>query len=155
MKNVLEGKYSFLRENLIVDSDLASKLFGWKPQLLAGPPYREIRALNDLGKHHDAFEKWYVFSESSYTEDRLEVFCECLKVVGKNTRPKLKVVAEEILKELKGKFVFHSFIVINPPCMLQIGIRKIICEKLIYAQLYMVDKTFSIIFYYEECGFLV
>ena len=93
---------------MIVDNDLASKLFGWKPQLLADPPYREIRALNDLGKHHDAFEKWYVFSESSYTEDRLEVFCECLKEVGKDTRPKLKVVAEEILKKLKGKFVFHT-----------------------------------------------
>ena len=108
MKNVLKSNYAFLRENLTVDNQVAARLFGWKPPLLGDPPYYEIRSLNEGGKHYDAFEKWYVFAKSSYTEERLKDFCECLEEIGgKDARSKLAEVAVELLKEFKGSF--HTF----------------------------------------------
>ena len=103
MKDVLKSEYSYLRENLSIDSEVASKLFGWSPQLLGDPPYREILSLNERGKHFDAFERWYQFAESSYTEDRLKVFCECLGEIGSPTRPKLIEVGRRVFEMLVGE----------------------------------------------------
>ena len=90
---------------MTIDNPVAARLFGWKPQLLADPPYHEIRHLNACGKHYDAFEEWYKFAKSSYTEDILKVFCECLKKIAKkDAKFKLVEVAEEILKKLEGDF---------------------------------------------------
>ena len=105
MKDVLRSSYSYLRENLSIDNEVASKLFGWRPQLLGDPPYREILSLNERGKHFDAFERWYQFVESSYTEDRLKVFCECLEEIGNPTRPKLVDVGRRLLKMLGGELM--------------------------------------------------
>ena len=105
MKNVLESNHAYLRDNLRIDNQVAERLFGWKPQLLADPPYHEIRHLNECGKHSDAFDKWYMYAISSYTEDILKVFCECLKKIAKkDAKFKLVEVAEEILKKFEGDF---------------------------------------------------
>ena len=105
VKNVLESNHAFLRDNLTIDSQVAARLFGWKPQLLTDPPYHEICHLNECGKHYDAFDKWYMFAISSYTEDSLKVFCECLREIAeKDAKSKLVEVAEEILKKLEGDF---------------------------------------------------
>ena len=103
MKDVLRSSYSYLRGNLSIDSEVAAKLFGWSPQLLGDPPYREILSLNERGKHFDAFERWYQFAESSYTADRLKVFCECLAEIGSPTRPKLIDVGRRVLEVLGGE----------------------------------------------------
>ena len=66
------------------------------------PNFDEIRALNEHGKHSEAFQKWYQFAESGYTKERLRVFCECLEEAGKDARPKLIEVAKEIRKLLRG-----------------------------------------------------
>ena len=93
----------------MVDNQVAAKLYGWKPQLLADPPYHEIRHLNECGRHYDAFEKWYMFAKSSYNEDSLKVFCECLREIGeKDAKFTLVGVAEEILKEYEGDFCCHD-----------------------------------------------
>ena len=111
MKNVLENNFAFLRENFKVDNQVAAKLYGWKPQLLADPPYHEIRQLNERGSHYDAFEKWHMFAKSSYTEDSLKVFCKCLREIGeKGARHKLVGVAEEILKKFEGDFLSSCLI---------------------------------------------
>ena len=103
VKDVLKTEYSYLRENLSIDNEVASKLFGWSPQLLGDPPYREILSLNERGKHLDAFERWHQFAESSYTEDRLKVFCECLAEIGSPTRPKLVDVGRRVFEKLVGE----------------------------------------------------
>ena len=69
-----------------------------------GAHFDEIRALNGNGKHFEAFQKWYQFAESWYTEKRLEDFCNCLVELGKDVRPKLIEVAKEIRKLLQGNW---------------------------------------------------
>ena len=96
----MQKRYAYLRKNLSVDNELSAKLFGWKPQLLDKPTFAEIRALNEHGKPYEAFQKWYEFAESGYTEERLRVFCECLEVVGKDAKPKLIEVAKKIRRKL-------------------------------------------------------
>ena len=81
---------------------LAAKLFGWEPQLLDRAHFDEIRALNGNGKHSEAFQKWYQFAASWYTEKELENFCNCLEELGKDAKPKLIEVAKEIRKLLRG-----------------------------------------------------
>ena len=102
VRTTLQKCYAYLRDKLSIDNDLAAKLFGWDPQLLDGTNFDEIRALNDHGKHFDAFQKWYRFAESWYTEERLEVFCECLEELGKDAKPRLFEVAKEIRKLSRG-----------------------------------------------------
>ena len=99
---MLQKRYAYLRGNLPIDNELAAKLFGWEPQLLDGPIFDEIRALNELGRHSEAFQKWYQFAESWYTKERLKNFRECLEELGKDTKPKLIEVAKEIRKLLRG-----------------------------------------------------
>ena len=89
VKTTLQKRYAYLRQNLSIDNELSAKLFGWEPQLLDGPTVAEIRALNEYGKPTEAFQKWYQFAKSGYTEKRLRVFCECLEEVGKDAKPKL------------------------------------------------------------------
>ena len=105
---------------MTIDNEVAAKLFGWKPQLLGDPPYYEICSLNECGKHYDAFEKWYVFAKSSYTEERLNDFCECLREIGRvDARSKFAEVAE-ILERLKGNFSivhFKCVSVCTPVCI--------------------------------------
>ena len=98
MESVLgpSGLYSYLSKNLSIDNDLASILYGWKPQLLEDPPYHQINALNDNGKHQDAFKQWHKFAMKSYTEKRLLELCKCLRKAGKKAKPKLTEVAVEI-----------------------------------------------------------
>ena len=67
-----------------------------------GAHFDEIRALNGNGKHFEAFQKWYQFAESWYTEERLKNFRECLEELGKDARPRLIEVAKEIRKLLRG-----------------------------------------------------
>ena len=100
VKTTLQKRYAYLRENLSVDNELSAKLFGWEPQLLDKPTFAETRALNEHGKPYDAFQKWYQFAESGYTEERLRVFCECLEEVGKDAKPMLITVAKEIRRKL-------------------------------------------------------
>ena len=64
------------------------------------PTFAEIRALNEHGKPYEAFQKWYQFAESGYTEERLRVFCECLEEVGKGAKPRLIEVAKKIRRKL-------------------------------------------------------
>ena len=101
----MQKRYAYLRENLSVDNELSAKLFGWKPQLLDEPTVDEIRSLNEHGKPTEAFQKWYQFAISGYTEERLRVFCECLEEVGKEVKPKLIEVAKKIRsKQLRGDY---------------------------------------------------
>ena len=120
VKDVLRSSYSYLRENLSIDNEVASKLFGWSPRLLGDPPYREILSLNERGKHFDAFERWYQFAESSYTEDRLKVFCECLGEIGSPTRPKLVDVGRRMLKVLGGELMSGWCYRCNICCLLKV-----------------------------------
>ena len=96
----MQKHYAYLRENLSVDNELSAKLFGWKPQLLDEPTFDEIRSLNEHGKPTVAFQKWYQFAVSGYTEESLRVFCECLEEVGKEAKPKLIEVAKKIRRKL-------------------------------------------------------
>ena len=84
-------------------NDLAAKLYGWKPQLLDEPTFKEITALNDRGKTGDAIQKWHDYAASWYTEESLKEFCKCLEDAGNNAKPKLCQVAKKIKKTLKGK----------------------------------------------------
>ena len=92
--------YAYLRENLSVDNELSAKLYGCEPQLLDKATFVEIGALNKYGQPYEAFQKWYQFAESGYTEERLRVFCECLEEVGKEAKPKLIEVAKKIRRDL-------------------------------------------------------
>jgi hypothetical protein len=108
VKDVLKSEYSYLRENLSIDNEVASKLFGWRPQLLGDPPYREILFLNDRGKNFDAFERWHQFAETSYTADRLKVFCECLQEIGSCAKPKVVEVGRKMLGILQGDLMSET-----------------------------------------------
>ena len=100
VKTKLQTCYSYLRENLPIDNGLAAQLFGWKPQLLDKPNFDAIGALNKQGEHSQAFQKWYDFAESWYTEETLRVFCECLEEAGKGVKQTLIKVAKEIRRKL-------------------------------------------------------
>ena len=104
VKNVLLERYTYLRNNLRITEDLAAELYGWKPQLLDGPTFKEITALNDRGKPGDAFQKWHDYAASWYTEESLREFCKCLEDAGNIAKPKLRQVAKKIKKTLKGKW---------------------------------------------------
>jgi hypothetical protein len=101
----LKNHYAYLRKNLPMSNDLATKLYGWSPQLLADSPYHEIRALNNLGRHFDAFEKWFEFATSFYTEDSIRALCKCLKEAGREGRSKLTKVAMKTLKKVLRGYV--------------------------------------------------
>ena len=98
----MQELYAYLGGKLSVDNELAAKLSEWKPPLLDGPTFAEIRALNEHDKPYEAFLIWYHFAKSGYTEERLRGFCDCLEEVGKDAKPKLIKVAKEIRKLLRG-----------------------------------------------------
>ena len=107
VKAALESLYSYLRKNLTVDNELAAKLYGWKPQLLGDPPYSEIKSLSNQGKQYDAFEKWFNFATSYYTQESVGMFCNCLKEAGREGRPKLTKVARKTLKNVPNRGNVH------------------------------------------------
>ena len=74
-----QGLFAYLSNKLAIDNSLAKKLFGWKPQLLADPPYHEICASNTRGEHPHAFDLWYKFASDHYTGRSLTELCKCLR----------------------------------------------------------------------------
>ena len=107
VKAALESHYYYLRKNLRVDNELAAKLYGWIPKLLGDPPYSEIKAMNNQGKHYDAYEKWFNFATSSYTQESVGEFCKCLKEAGREGRPRLTKVARKTLKKVPNRGNVH------------------------------------------------
>ena len=79
---------------MIVDNELAASMYGSK--LLDYPTYSRICALNEKGRQNDAFEQWFRFATSNYTEESINVLSDCLKKVGKGTRPRLIKVSNRM-----------------------------------------------------------
>ena len=113
VKAALESHHSYLRKNLRVDNELAAKLYGWSPQLLGDPPYGEIRSLNNQGRQYDAFEKWFNFATSSYTQESVGEFCKCLKEAGREDRPRLTKVARKTLKKVPSRGNVHMMYLVH------------------------------------------
>ena len=101
MKLILgpQGLFEYLEENLSVDNHLTSKLFGL--ELLGDPPFTEICASNNNGRHQEAFVRWYLFASKNYTGESLNNLCKCLRRVGKNARPLLIEVAKKIEQAIR------------------------------------------------------
>ena len=95
-----QGLFAYLRKNLVIDNNLAGKLFGWKPQLLADPPYHEICASNTHGEHTRSFDLWYKFASDYYTGTSLTELCKCLRSAG-IAKQRLIAVAKKIESAMK------------------------------------------------------
>ena len=93
-----QGLFAYLSDKLAIDNGLAKRLFGWRPQLLADPPYHEIHTSNDNGRHQHAFDLWYKFASDHYTGTSLTELCKCLISAGSAKQVK---VAEKIESKMK------------------------------------------------------
>ena len=101
MKLILgpDGVLKDLQRDLPVDNNLASKLYGLK--LLADPPLSEIRAMNEHGKHHEAFVYWHTYALKFYTGKSLKDLCTCLRTLGNDAKPLLIEIAEKIEQAIR------------------------------------------------------
>ena len=96
-----------MRDNLSIDNNLASELFGWKPLLLGSREHKRIRALNDQGKDDDAFQTWFTFATSAYTKENLVELCKCLWKAGKDAgQEKIICIAEKIEAAMERLVVY-------------------------------------------------
>ena len=111
VKTVLESQCSYSRSNVTIGVDLAEQLCRLSPQLLAESPCSEDRALNKHQEHDNAVEKWFKFSTSYWSKERLRALlmsCKCLKEAGRQSRPWLTEVGENLKNVVKGTHHFKS-----------------------------------------------